>query len=272
MRERGSATVLTALLTLVALIVIVAMVALAAVASARWSAQTAADAAALAAALDLHDPEGAARRLANEHESRVVECDCGDGRTPEPRGRRTVVVEVAAPINLPALGTVDVMATAAAEFVPTGGGCPLDPRLATFVDSWGAPRSGGRKHLGTDVMAPHGVPVFAVADGLVRTGSNTLGGKTIWLHSDAGPDYYYAHLADWAVESGARVQLGDVIASNGNTGNARYTPPHVHFQNHPDGRGSPPVNPYPILVEACHNPGSATASQSFPRLSEAISP
>ena len=37
-----------------------------------------------------------------------------------------------------------------------------------YTDSWGAPRSGGRYHVGTDIMADKMVPVLAVASGTWR--------------------------------------------------------------------------------------------------------
>jgi murein DD-endopeptidase MepM/ murein hydrolase activator NlpD len=42
----------------------------------------------------------------------------------------------------------------------SGKACILD-RPYSYVDSWGAARSGGRSHQGTDVMAPHGARVYA---------------------------------------------------------------------------------------------------------------
>jgi murein DD-endopeptidase MepM/ murein hydrolase activator NlpD len=141
---------------------------------------------------------------------------------------------------------------------PSGGGgaavggsgtaCILE-RPYSFVDSWGAARSGGRRHQGTDVMAPHGARVFAFVNGVVsRESSSTNGGIQLYLQGDNGVEYFYAHLSGYAVGTGTRVRAGQLVAYNGQTGNARYTAPHTHFEVHLAGG---PVNPYPYLKRAC---------------------
>jgi murein DD-endopeptidase MepM/ murein hydrolase activator NlpD len=142
---------------------------------------------------------------------------------------------------------------------PAGGGGPVVggsacilERPYSYVDSWGAPRSGGRGHEGTDVMAPHGARVFAIVDGVVsRESTSGNGGIQLYLQGDNGAEYFYAHLSGYAVPTGARVRAGQLIAYNGQTGNAQYTSPHVHFEIHPGGPGSAPVNPYPTLRRVC---------------------
>lgn len=128
--------------------------------------------------------------------------------------------------------------------------CPMDPGPSHFSNTWGAPRSGGRTHKGTDLFAPYGQKVYAAADGVVFLTSGGLGGVSVWLSADHGVAYYYTHLSGWApgLGSGDIVNRGQVIGYNGNSGNARGGSPHVHFQVHPGGRGRPPVNPYQTLL------------------------
>jgi murein DD-endopeptidase MepM/ murein hydrolase activator NlpD len=99
-------------------------------------------------------------------------------------------------------------------------------------------------------MAPHGARVFATVGGVVsRESSSTNGGIQLYLQGDNGVEYFYAHLSGYAVSTGTRVRAGQLIAYNGQTGNARYTAPHVHFEVHPGGGA--PVNPYPHLKPVC---------------------
>jgi murein DD-endopeptidase MepM/ murein hydrolase activator NlpD len=131
-----------------------------------------------------------------------------------------------------------------------GGGkaCPVG-QPHSFTDTWGAPRSGGRSHRGTDILAPYGTPVYAMVDGTwsIQSPGPSAG---LWaiLRGDDGNHYWYLHLQSHTVSNGARVSAGQQTATNGDTGNARGTP-HVHFELHPGGGGA--VNPYPMLRAAC---------------------
>ena len=136
---------------------------------------------------------------------------------------------------------------------PSGGqACPVAGPVS-FIDTWGAPRSGGRGHQGVDMMAARGTPVAAIFDGTIsRTGSgSSLGGITIWMRSSAGDSFYYAHLDSIAggISSGTSVAAGQVIGTVGSTGNASPAYPHLHFEYHPGGGGA--VNPYPLVRGIC---------------------
>jgi len=129
--------------------------------------------------------------------------------------------------------------------------CPVSPPYS-YVDSWGAARSGGRSHMGTDIMNPMGNRVHAYIDGVIgRQTTSALGGISLYLWGVDGIEYYYAHLSRYASRVGQRVKAGELIAYNGATGNAAWSGPHVHFEVHPGGPGSAPVNPYPWVKRAC---------------------
>ena len=118
----------------------------------------------------------------------------------------------------------------------------------SFDSTFGAPRSGGRQHQGNDIFAPVGTPLYATERGVIADmGTNTLGGIKLWVIGESGTHYYYAHLHHFAedVRDGMVVEAGDVVGYVGNTGNARTTPPHLHFEIHPNGGGA--VDPYPLL-------------------------
>jgi murein DD-endopeptidase MepM/ murein hydrolase activator NlpD len=103
------------------------------------------------------------------------------------------------------------------------------PRISSF---WGDARdAGARNHEGIDIFSAFRTPLLAAADGdVTRVTVNNLGGKVVFMRPD-DKDYvlYYAHLDSQMVESGQRVKMGDTIGLMGNTGNARTTPPHLHF-------------------------------------------
>jgi len=119
-----------------------------------------------------------------------------------------------------------------------------------FRDTWGAPRSGGRRHKGVDVFAPYGSPSYAVTNGVIsniHSGGN--GGKMVYLRGDDGNEYFYSHMSSYASSEGDRVRAGEIIAYVGDTGNARGGSPHVHFEVHPGGGA--PINPTPFTHRVC---------------------
>ena len=129
--------------------------------------------------------------------------------------------------------------------------CPVNGAVA-FTDTWGAPRSGGRTHKGVDMIAARGTPLVAIEAGsILRMRNSGLGGITVYLKGASGDEYYYAHLDAWAdgLYAGQSVAVGELIGYVGNTGNAQYTVPHLHFEHSPGGNGA--VNPYPLVAGLC---------------------
>jgi peptidoglycan LD-endopeptidase LytH len=123
--------------------------------------------------------------------------------------------------------------------------CPVQGPTS-FSDTWGAPRSGGRRHQGVDMMAATGTPVVAPVSGTVTHRDNSIGGLSFHLQGSDGNYYYGTHLS--AYGNNGSVQAGTVVGYVGATGNA--TTPHLHFEIHIGGRGNA-VNPYPTVRAAC---------------------
>jgi peptidoglycan LD-endopeptidase LytH len=126
-------------------------------------------------------------------------------------------------------------------------------RLGDLVNSFGAPRSDGRRHIGIDIPAPTGTPLMAVVDGwIVALSYNEAGGRGFHLRDRSGQFLmYYAHLDRYAdgLYAGMAVRQGELLGYVGSTGNAAM--PHLHFEvgrvRVPDALLVEPINPYAFL-------------------------
>ncbi|WP_235933775.1 M23 family metallopeptidase [Agromyces humi] len=134
---------------------------------------------------------------------------------------------------------------------------PLPHGTYTSTDSFGwrtDPVTGAHAfHAGSDLAAPGGTPILAVADGRVVFAGprGTYGGLIILEHTVAGQTVasYYAHM----YETGIHVKVGDSVAASqhiGDVGSAgKSTGPHLHLQIHPGGQGQPAVDALDWLAE-----------------------
>jgi murein DD-endopeptidase MepM/ murein hydrolase activator NlpD len=118
------------------------------------------------------------------------------------------------------------------ELKPGGLICPVKGAKISSPYGWRRhPITGDRRfHNGIDFAVGTGTPVYAAADGIVKS-SGWMGGygNTIVLtHSQLGADTLYAHNSRLAVTKGQQVKQGQVICYVGSTGNS--TGPHSHVE------------------------------------------
>ena len=131
------------------------------------------------------------------------------------------------------------------------------------ADTYGAPRGADRRHQGVDIFAPRGTPVRSATRGVVTSVRDQgLGGRQVWVLGPGRERHYYAHLDDWAfaLAAGDLVREGDLLGTVGTTGNARGTPPPLHYGIYtPAG----PIDPLPRL-RAYTAPAASQARAAAP--------
>jgi Peptidase family M23 len=135
----------------------------------------------------------------------------------------------------------------------------------SYVDDFGAPRSGGA-HQGNDLMSTKKSPAVAAESGTVKYWTTSRSaGCMLYLYGESGTIYYYIHLNNdrtmrndnrgkcvqgvaYAVKNGARVAAGQQIGYVGDSGDANGGMSHLHFEVHPGGGKA--VSPYAYLQKA----------------------
>jgi len=102
-----------------------------------------------------------------------------------------------------------------------------------------------RAHLGVDLRAKRGTPIFAVADGIVVFAGDLGGyGNVVKIKHKSNYISLYAHQSRIKVQKGDIVKRGDIIGYVGSTG--RSTGAHLHFGLYIDSRA---INPLPLIKE-----------------------
>ncbi|WP_227979742.1 M23 family metallopeptidase [Nocardia spumae] len=124
----------------------------------------------------------------------------------------------------------------------------LRPLFSKFANGTFTSGFGGRwgvQHLGVDIAAPIGTPIYAVEDGEVIS-AGPASGFGMWVrlkHAD-GTITVYGHVDTATVSEGQHVLAGDQIATVGNRGFS--TGPHCHFEVWLNGSNK--VDPLPWLA------------------------
>jgi murein DD-endopeptidase MepM/ murein hydrolase activator NlpD len=114
--------------------------------------------------------------------------------------------------------------------IASGFGYRIDPVYKTV-----------KYHNGLDFSAPQGTPIYATANGTIRTAAN-LGsgyGNHVVINHGYGYETLYGHMFRIKVKAGQRVKRGEIIGWVGSTG--KSTGPHCHYEVHKNGRHLDPV-------------------------------
>ena len=119
----------------------------------------------------------------------------------------------------------------------------IDPVDGGYVISSLGWRS-GRRHEGVDFKGPNRAPVFATFAGVVTQAGPGLSGYgySVTIDHGEGVTTLMAHLSSWSVLRGDVVKQGEVVGTEGSTGNA--STPHVHYEVRLNGV---PRDPSPYL-------------------------
>ena len=98
-----------------------------------------------------------------------------------------------------------------------------------------------RFHYGQDITVKTGTPIYAPADGVVKSARYMGGfGKSLKIDHGFGYTTFYAHLSKFNIERGNRIKRGDIIGYVGNTG--RSTGSHLHYEVHYYGKPQNPLD------------------------------
>jgi len=102
-----------------------------------------------------------------------------------------------------------------------------------------------KQHTGIDIAAPAGTPVYAAANGYVKSVQHSYSpnrnyGKYVVIDHGFGKETYYAHLSKIFVKLHQQVSRWDIIGAVGETG--RATGPHLHYEVRENDTPVDPLN------------------------------
>ena len=98
-----------------------------------------------------------------------------------------------------------------------------------------------KMHAGLDFAAPQGTPIYATANGRIKTAGKSAGGYGIHVVIDHGYGYetLYGHMVRVKARQGQQVTRGEVIGYVGTTG--KSTGPHCHYEVRKNGNKIDPI-------------------------------
>jgi murein DD-endopeptidase MepM/ murein hydrolase activator NlpD len=96
-------------------------------------------------------------------------------------------------------------------------------------------------HAGLDFAAPQGTPIYATANGRVKSaGADETGyGRHVVINHGYGYETLYGHMVRVKARAGQSVKRGEIIGWVGSTG--KSTGPHCHYEVHKNGTPVDPV-------------------------------
>lgn len=114
--------------------------------------------------------------------------------------------------------------------IASGFGYRIDPIYKTV-----------KLHAGLDFAAPQGTPIYATADGVVKTSGFSDGGygNYVVINHGYGYETLYGHMVRIKARRGQRVKRGEIVGYVGTTG--KSTGPHLHYEVHKNGQKLDPV-------------------------------
>jgi murein DD-endopeptidase MepM/ murein hydrolase activator NlpD len=98
-----------------------------------------------------------------------------------------------------------------------------------------------KMHAGLDFSAPQGTPIYATADGRIKTAaySDAGYGNHVVINHGYGYETLYGHMVRIKARNGQQVKRGEIIGYVGSTG--KSTGPHCHYEVHKNGNRLDPV-------------------------------
>lgn len=126
-----------------------------------------------------------------------------------------------------------LVVTIAGYLLPSNTSLPIAKNDIEKIDPqsfWYFPWGESGVHKGIDIFCDKGTDIIAPVYGYIYTGGyGSVAGNYVYMLGPKWRTYYFAHMDTIIVKQFAFVKKGDIIGKVGNTGNAIYSPYHLHY-------------------------------------------